>query len=112
MDLIMALMTILCLVCLRLPILLTPCVFTAGRATASFDCNLLGVAKEAEAGTDGFSVPCTFLFLEIGRNFRSRGTALNALDKGKSSNTTRHRPLFWDIDFLVDRPESCVDLRS
>ena len=54
------------------------------------------MAKEFEADMEAFSVPCTFLLLEIGRNFRSRGMALNALDKGKSFSIARPRPFFED----------------
>ena len=54
----------------------------------------------------------TFLFLEIGRSLRPRGTGVSALDKGKSPSRARRRAVFEDIDLLVDRPDGRVDLRS
>src|SRR5215212_9112674 len=39
--------------------------------------------KGPESGTNESTVPRTFLLLEIGRNIRSKGTALNTLSKGK-----------------------------
>ena len=52
-------------------------------------------------------MPAFFLFRKR-RYFRSKGTGLNPLDKGKSFNGTRYKPLFQDINLIVDRPESCV----
>ena len=51
-----------------------------------------------------------FSFLERCRYTRPRETELNPLDKGKSFSRTRYIPSSEDIDLLVDRPESCVDL--
>ena len=40
------------------------------------------------------------------------GLELNALDKGKSFSRTRCRPVSENLDLLIHRPESCVDLRA
>jgi hypothetical protein len=61
---------------------------------------------------DGSSMPHTFLFIEIRRSSTPRVARLNALDKGKSFSRTRRKAVFEDIDFLLYRPESCVDLRA
>jgi hypothetical protein len=53
-----------------------------------------------------------FSFIRKGRYIRPEGTALNAIDKGKSFSRIRNSLLFEDIAFLVDRPESCVNLRA
>ena len=50
--------------------------------------------KVSTTGMDSLSVPRTFLFLEKRRYFRFKGTALNALDKGKSFSRTRYNPVF------------------
>src|SRR5215212_3298481 len=55
------------------------------------------------------------LYFSIFRNLAfscPKDTQLNPLDKGKSFSRARNRPLFQDINLLVDLPESCVDLPS
>jgi hypothetical protein len=52
------------------------------------------------------------LYIEIGRSDPAKKTEENPLDKGKSSSRARYSPFSGDIDLLVDRSESCVNLRA
>src|SRR5215208_1643155 len=67
---------------------------------------------EVNAGTDVCTSARICLYLERERSSPPGDLKLNPLDKGKRSSTARYRAFSEDIDRLVDRPESCVDLQS
>jgi hypothetical protein len=50
-------------------------------------------------------VPILFFILESGRFSPSEEVGLNAADKGKIPSRIRHRPVYRDIDLVVDSLE-------